>query len=264
MRYIIWFTVFLCYSCEKKSDWSTNTDNHPKLVVQALLTNEYRIQDLRLSLSTNELNQAPTPVEDASVTVSTANNSFQFTHAAGGRYLSTVPFSVSRGIPHQLTIDWNGVDYLALSTDTTVAPMPPIEFAPIQSDSTLLRINETIPLYSAFEQSMYQFDIDWRQLTGDSAAIARIYDYTFSDYHINEILPPPKQVVRFPIGTPVIVRKYGLNDAYAHFLMSVLIATEWNGNVFYSSPSSPPSNISNGGLGFFAVSRVLTDTLIAQ
>lgn len=255
--------VLFLVSCEEPSDFPTTTDHEQKLVVQALITNEFRIQEIQLSLSINDLNQLPDPVTNATLEIMTQNNSFQFTHDRNGLYKSDVPFSTSQGLEHVLMINWNGDEYLATSSDTTyVAPMPPIEFMPVQNDSSLFRIMETIPIYSGFEQSMYQFDLDWRMITGDSSAIARIYEYTFSNIHINQVIPPPKDVIRFPSGTQVIVSKYGLNDDYAEFLMSTLLSTEYNGNVFYSSLSSPPSNVSNGGLGYFSVARTLRDTLI--
>lgn len=262
---ILGFTILLFFSCEEPSDLPTTTNSEQRLVVEALITNEYRIQEVKLSLTTNDLNELPDPVTDANVEISTQNNSFQFTHDNNGFYKSDVPFSISQGLEHQLTINWNGELYLAYSKDTTqVAPIPQIEFIPFQNDSSLFRIKDNIPIYSVFEQSMYQFDIDWRMISGNLADTARVYEYTFSDLHINQVIPPPKDVIRFPSGTQFILRKYGLNDDYAHYLMSTLLSTEFNGNIFYSSLSTPPSNVSNGGLGYFAVARMLKDTLIVQ
>jgi len=264
-NWLIPIILLLCFSCEKKSNWETNNNNTPQLVVEALLTNEFKNQEIRLSLSTNDLNQQPTPITDATVMVSNSiGNSFQFSHEANGQYTSNNSFSISQDIQHQLTINWNGEQYEATNTDAEVKPIDTIEFVQTQNDTAKFRLKDNIPLYSIEEQAMYQFDCDWSSITGDSSAKARIYEYTFSDYHINEVSPPPKKIVTFPIGTQVIVRKYGLNNEYAHFLMSTLISTEWNGNLFYSTNSSPPTNISNGGLGFFAVARVVTDTLVVQ
>ena len=40
--------------------------------------------------------------------------------------------------------------------------------------------------------------------------------------------------------------------------------TEWQGGVYDENSASLPTNISNGGLGFFGVSAVLSDTLLAE
>ena len=50
----------------------------------------------------------------------------------------------------------------------------------------------------------------------------------------------------------------------ANYFRSMLMEIEWQGGIFDETPSSLPTNISNGGLGFFGVSAVLSDTLIAQ
>lgn len=252
----------LVSSCEEPSDWSTLSNETPTLVVEALITNELRTQEVQLSYSINDLNEQPVPEENALVTVETANNSFQFTHVQNGLYQSTIPFIASQDIAHQLTVLVGSEIFEATSIDAAVSPLPTFEHTQCGRDSSLFRMKDDLPLYSELEQSMYQFDYDWRSVSGDSVDIARVYEYTFNDLHINEVIPPPKDVLCFPSGTQLIVRKYGLNDEYADFLMSTLISTEWNGNIFYSSSSSPTSNISNGGLGFFTVARVLKDTLV--
>ncbi len=255
----------LIFGCEEKSNWPTTPDQAPALVVEALLTNEFKHQEIQLSLTQSQINEVPTPVTDAELFVSAAGNLFSFSAdpASPGLYKSTIPFAVSFGHTHQLTIDWNGAIYKSSSTLSSVGVLPEIFFLPAFGDSSKLRIQENIPLYSNFEQAMYQFDIDWSTQTGTPEDRARVYFYTFSDFHINEIQPPPKEPIRFPIGSEVIVRKYGLDDEFAQFLLAVQVSTTWNGNLFYSSSSSVPSNISNGGLGYFATCGVLADTMVA-
>lgn len=261
--YLLGCLLFL--GCEEKSEWATTPDQEPTLVVEALLTNEFKQQEIRLSLSQSQINTPPTPVSDASLFVSANGNLFEFAEAvdAPGIYKSMIPFSVSSGHTHQLTINWEGKIYKSASTLSTVAVLPEITFLPAAGDSTKLRIVEDIPLYSEFEQAMYQFNIDWSAQTGDLADQAQVYLYTFSDFHINEVQPPTKEPVRFPYNSEVIVRKYGLDEEFARFLLAVQVSTTLDGNLFYSSSSSVPSNISNGGLGYFATCAVVTDTLVA-
>ena len=45
---------------------------------------------------------------------------------------------------------------------------------------------------------------------------------------------------------------------------ALLMEAEWQGGVLDEASGSLPTNISSGGLGFFAVCAVLSDTLVAQ
>ncbi|MEN0046930.1 MAG: hypothetical protein AAF806_07735, partial [Bacteroidota bacterium] len=87
---------------------------------------------------------------------------------------------------------------------------------------------------------------------------------TFSSVHLSALSRPEKEIVSFPKGSQVIVKKYGLNDDFAAYLRAKAIETEWNGTFFYSTAENLPSNISNDALGFYSTCAVLVDTLIAE
>ena len=81
---------------------------------------------------------------------------------------------------------------------------------------------------------------------------------------ISEIFRPPKATVVFPRGSVVFRQKYSLHPSFATYLRALLMETEWQGGVFDEASSSLPTNISNGGLGFFAVCAVLSEVVVAE
>ena len=51
---------------------------------------------------------------------------------------------------------------------------------------------------------------------------------------------------------------------FAAYLRALLMETEWQGGAFDEASANLPTNITNGGLGYFAVCGVLADTLVAE
>ena len=60
------------------------------------------------------------------------------------------------------------------------------------------------------------------------------------------------------------VKKYSLSPEHEKFIRSMLIETSWNGGSFDTEEDNVYTNLSKGALGFFAVSIVLSDTVIVE
>ena len=57
-------------------------------------------------------------------------------------------------------------------------------------------------------------------------------------------------------------KKFSASPAYKAFLRGVLSETEWRGGVFDVERANAPTNLSEGAIGFFAVSTVVSDTTV--
>ena len=260
------FLFILCLSaCEEAIEWDLKTGENNRLVVEAILTNELTTQEVKLSKSYDGLNQEVPTIDDADVYVEVNGSVVRFFSDSlqEGCYKSEIPFAVLNNLEYKLHIDWQGVTYEASSFLSEVAPIPALTFTPHATDSNLI-FNVLPFLYNANQQAMHEMDIDWSGLSTDSVSKARIIFYTFSSLEESELSRPNFEDVIFPVGSEVIIKKYGLNADFANYLRSLAIETEWNGGSFYSAPTSLPTNISNNGLGFFSTCAVLRDTLIAE
>lgn len=255
----------LLTSCEEQTDWVFQPLENGALVVEAIITDEFKTQEVLLSRSYDHLNGKPVPVSDAEVRVIGGGKLYIFQSDINqpGRYVSTQTFSAQLGIPYTLEIEWNGTTYLAENEMTAVSPFNRLAFKAADGTDSL-SIDEVPPLYLPHEQAMYQLDIDWSNLVNSNTARAKMFFYTFNTIDINEIFRPPKETILFPKGSMVIEKKYSLNPAFAAYLRALLMETEWQGGVFDEASGSLPTNISNGGLGFFAVCAVLSDTWVAK
>ena len=86
--------------------------------------------------------------------------------------------------------------------------------------------------------------------------------YDLKTIDVNEIYKPGKEDFNFPLNTIVIRTKYSVSPSYKAFLRAVLSETEWRGGVFDVQRADVPTNLSQGAIGFFAVSTVVSDTTV--
>jgi hypothetical protein len=263
--YCLSLCVILFPACEEATDWELQSGENGQLVVEAVLTDERKIQEIRLSRSYDDLNGTAPAIIDAEVSVRVANQSVDFIPDAAepGLYRSEREFMVIRDLNYQLEIHWAGETYTASSRLSSVAPIPAILFVPSEEPG-LVSLAEFAPLYNANQQAMYEVSIDWSQLGGDSLTQAKTFLYTFSNINVSELVRPERETILFPLGSAVRVRKFGLNEDYADYLRALVIETQWRGGAFYGDPTSLPTNISGGGLGFFSTCAVLERTVIAR
>jgi hypothetical protein len=86
--------------------------------------------------------------------------------------------------------------------------------------------------------------------------------YDLKAIDVSEIYKPGKADFNFPLNTIVIRKRYSVSPSYKAFLRAVLSETEWRGGVFDAQRADVPTNLSQGAIGFFAVSTVVSDTTI--
>ncbi len=264
-RFLVFAQMLVLFSCEEATDWPLQSEGNGQLVVEAIITNEVKYQAVWLSLSFDHLNETPPPVTDAVVSISNGQNTLFFTHqdSLPGLYLSNQPAGAQISTNHVLTVDWNGQTYTAESQSVPVFLIPEIGFRPHgQTDS--LQLRDVGSFYSPQEQAMYEVDIDWRHLVESDSSRAKLFYYTLTTLDVNELFRPDRVRVPFPKGSIVIVKKYSLNDDFAAYVRAILMETDWQGGVLDEASSSVPTNISNGGLGFFSTCAVRVDTVVAE
>jgi hypothetical protein len=256
----------LMSGCETSTEWSVPKITSPRLVVQAILTNEMRIQEIELSTTFGDLNGTGQPIQDAMITVSAGGTTYRFEHnpAMPGQYLSQFPFAAVSQLRYDLMLEWKSQVYSASSILSEVAPIPEIRFDQVDTMGHFTISDYVVPVYHQSQQAMYQFDLDWSHLEPVDDNVARLFYYTFSSLHISEFIRPAREDVIFPAGTIAQVTKYGLDDGFADYLRSLVIETDWNGNWFYGNPENQPTNLSGGAIGYFATCAVQKETIIVK
>jgi len=263
-KWIPLLCIVLLASCEQSTDWELEIVENDQLVVEAILTDEFKRQEILLSQTYADLNGESQILEDALMRVKVEDEFFIFQRDEDNPllYKSVEPFRVLKNLIYTLQINWGDNIYISKSTLSNVAPLPNFKFKSLENDQFTLADN-FVPILNFNQQAMYEVNIDWSHLTNDTINTAKFYYYTFSDIHISQIIRPDREEVIFPKGSIAHIKKYGLNDNFASFLRAKVIETDWDGTFFYGDAANLPSNIPNG-LGFFSTCAVLSDTSIVE
>lgn len=267
---VVLFLLFFT-SCEKKIDWAIQQENLNTIVVDAIITNEYQNQHIRLTKPYSNPNGEPIPVSNATVIVyagTTLAIPFFESDEFPGNYYTSVPITASINFEYFLKIQDGTSTYSAEAYMIPVSNANPPTFE-LDSESGLYKINWQTSQYDPYQQAMFEATISWQHLlpegTEDSLAYAKIMFYTLNTIDVSyNIFPQDKEEVLFPAGSIAIVKKYSVTDEYGDFLRALLAETEWQGSLFEDARGNLPGNISNGGLGYFSACSVIADTLVVQ
>ena len=89
-------------------------------------------------------------------------------------------------------------------------------------------------------------------------------NYDIKNIDVQEIYAPEKEVFTFPAGSQIVRKRHSLSEQHVAYLRSLLSETEWRGGLFDIDRSNIPTNLSEGAIGFFGVSTVVSDTIIVN
>ena len=272
--FILFLLIFSLYACERETTWEIQSEQINTVVVDAIITDEFKHQKIRLTKPFTNPNQEALPVSYAHVRVSYSDNidkDVYFTENPDdpGTYMSDVEFTGSINITYHLEIDYASEIYTADTRMIPVNPSAPLSYAPAGNSGNLYKITHIAPQYNAEEQAMYEVIIDWTHLVNttqsDTLTIVKLFYYTFNAIDVSYIIfPQDKEEIFFPRGSIITETKYSLTDEYAAYLRALLAETEWQGSLFEEARGNLPTNISNGGLGYFSACSVISKVMVVQ
>ncbi len=254
-------------SCEKKINFNFKSDKSQFLIVNGLITNENKFQEISLTKSFALPNEQADFVSDADVLVSDGENIFTFSEDTAGNYVSDIKFSAVINKIYSLHIKFEDKDYTAQAHAVPVLSHNSLNY--VQYNDSLFYFPQAVAEFSPDEAAMYEINADWSFLPAygtlpETETKAKMYFYILRTIDVNEIFNPPNEKVYFPKGTRLAVKKYSLSPEHEKFIRSLLLETQWSGGNFDTEEDNVYTNISNGAFGFFGASIVLTDTFFVQ
>ena len=270
-KYSLFILIFIVsLSCEKRVDWPLQTQDNNIIYVDGIITNEYKIQSIKLTKLLNDINELPEAVSNAIVLIMFGDSVFELKekHDSKGVYQSEKPFVGITEIPYNLKIIYDGVNYTAHSF-----MKPAIDFSPLHYKKNITtnkyRITWVAPAVNPNMPAMYEILLDWSDIPPynnhePELAKARLLYYTLPSLDMSEIFAPQLENIVFPSGTTIIEKRYSLTIPHAEFIREVLLETNWNGGLFGSTSANVPTNLSEGAAGFFGVCGVSVDTIIVE
>ncbi|NOZ35995.1 MAG: DUF4249 domain-containing protein [Chlorobi bacterium] len=254
-------------SCEKTIDFNFKSDKSEFLIVDGILTNENKFQEINLSKSFALPNEQPKSVSGADVSVFDGTQTYHFTEDSSEIYLSDVKFGVVINKTYSLRIIYENREYTAKARAVPVLSHNSLNY--IQYNDSLYYFPQATAEFSPDEAAMYEINADWSFLPvyenlPEKETKAKMFFYILRTIDVNEIFNPPHEKVYFPKGTRLAVKKYSLSPEHEKFIRSLLLETQWNGGNFDTEEDNVYTNISAGAFGFFGASIVLSDTVTVK
>lgn len=261
--------IVLITGCEEPVDWNLKSKATNLLVVDGMLTDEYKPHCIRLTRTVEQLNQKPEAVSGAIVRVFDEKQFHVFTESpvGSGYYYSD---SMAAGINRKYTlgIQYNGVRYNAMARMAVVDYFEPLTYVAAE-DSGMYELDWQPDVFNPDKPAMWEIIIDWSHLPAYSTVApddckVRLLFYTLTTIDVSQIFKPEQMPVVFPKGSIITQRKYSLTERHEDFIRSLLAETEWRGGYFDVVPANVNTNLSEGAIGYFSVCAVKSIVLVVQ
>jgi hypothetical protein len=260
IRMIILFLLFTLQGCEKPVEWDQKERVTPRLVVEAMLTNQPDFNYVILSLPVTDPNLAPQPVSGAAIMVTDGTTFVNLTEdpETPGRYLPPLGTIgvVNRG--YRLTISLNGEIFQADAYMIPVTPLPPFIYSAVEPEPGYFRIDPSEGNPPAYTR----YSVDWEE-PGDPPVTMNslFYSYSISTIDVNQFFKPAQERLIFPSDARIARARFSMSPGYETYIRSMLSETEWSGGWFDLLPGNLPTNLTNGAVGYFAACSVIIDTV---
>ena len=263
-KYIfIWVLgIALLAGCEEQFDWQLSIDEDDLLVVDAVITNENKNHLIRLTKTYKEQNQSPSPASGAFVAIFTETDTIFTveTPPGSGLYYTDSMHAVVDKL-YVLGILHNGKQYHAYDFQEPGEPLDNTSlYRPVSEGVYTINFHD-----SGDNPNYIEYDLNWQGVGNCSEPIdcqAKQIYFDLKNIDVNDQFKPDQERVDFPAGTVIIRRKYSVSRRYKEYLRGMLSETALRGGLFDAFPANAASNLSEGAVGFFAVSTVVTDTTI--
>lgn len=255
--------------CEAETDWPLQKGNDNIIVVDGILTDEKKIQIIRLSNPVSNLNDIPVPVKDAIINVTLQDSVYNFHELNGdpGTYVSDTEFAGKKNRVHSLLITKGTQVYSAKSNMEPGEVILPVTLRyAVDKVTRLYHITNVFNnQFNPNKPAMFELLLDWSQVPGyqntdPEACKARLLYYVLPTLDVSQVFAPGIEAVNFPKATVIVERRYSLTDEYAGFIRELLSETTWQGGLFNSAAANIPTNLSQGAVGYFGACAVTSNT----
>jgi hypothetical protein len=288
---IIISLFFSLVSCEDKyyEDISKITNNEgamAEIVINGGVTSEKKYQEITLTKPISLNGQSIDSISGAVVKLKIGDIYYNFVEEINHPNINTlnkrkgtyVSIDSIQGVPgaiHTLIVDYAGNTYTA---SDMMIEVNPFDFNTIdlpsmagggQYDTLGVLVAPLLSLklfnFGTTESCIYNwFAID--TIYGYDRSESSFYHFKIVDQQglLSEMYQELDYRWGLRMSYKITVTKFSLSQQYEDYLIAVLKETFWNNNLFSTMPANVPTNVTNGGLGYFYVSDAYVKTISAR
>ncbi|MDO1444874.1 DUF4249 domain-containing protein [Rhodocytophaga aerolata] len=259
--YIFAGLLFLLSACQEVIEVPLDNTN-PKLVVEGAITNQPGPYYVKLSQTGDFYSTAPAPkVTDAVVTISDdAGNSEVLTHLSDqpGTY-ATSSLQGETGRTYTLTIVHEGQNYQAQSKLLPVTNIDKLEVRFVPESPTK---DEGYYIYFFAKEPQGETNYYRFMVYENDSLYNSINDLLVSnDDFIKGDIENLELGYAFQLNDEVKLEMHSISKEVYDYYIGLINIYNNDGGLFSPPPVNPPSNISNGALGVFRASSVVSQTV---
>jgi Domain of unknown function (DUF4249) len=262
-KYYIYTSIIVAVifsSCTKEIVLELDTAD-PKLVVESIISDNLEPYTVKLSQTTPYFESNENYVTNALVMISDdLGNMDTLQYVANGIYSTITDRQGTIGTTYTLTVIWQGTTYTATETIPLKVNLDTIfyqyqEESTFQDEGYITALNaQDIPGYP----NRYRFSFYKNDTLQTDPFKYFVVDDQFSDGNYISAYTP----FVYQTGDTCRIEIMCITKPYYQFLISLSTQVQATGGPFDPIPSNPPSNVSNGALGFFAAATRSTKSII--
>jgi len=244
-----------------------------KIVIEALLTDQVQNQYVKISRTIDFNQGGKTPsIDNAIVKVTVDDGSvISYFHNPGqdvdssGYYLSEIAFGGLIGSTYTLEVDFEGVLYSASAEMLPVMAIDSLSYRlELDPDKGSLMDYYDVLMYSMEPQEredfyLFEFFQNGVLLNENNEDVFVADDQALAE-EINGLEFPFDYV----LGDTAKIKIYSLSRESYVFYADLVNVLQNDGGMFSPPAANPRTNLSNGALGLFQVSAVVSDQLIIE
>lgn len=263
-------TLYLS-SCEEVVNLDIN-QSIPQVVIEGLLTNKDTVQYVKVSRSIQFYESGANPVTNAIVKVNSEGNEYTYSHNPNqvaeldGYYFSDTPYAGQIDKAYTLTVDVNGIEYIATDTMKYVTQIDSMKVSPAinpsEEDKKEGRVYQVL-LYASEPQETEDFYL-FHFYRNDSLITSTSEIYAFSDVILGDKLDGLPSPVLFKQGELAGVTIYSLTKEQYIYYTDLSNILNSDGGMFSPPPANPRNNFNNTALGLWQVSAIREASILIE
>lgn len=266
---ILLISIFYACSSEEFSidDIVSSKNNHQfDVVVDCYITTELKKHYIKLIKPSDDFTgNKSDPVSGAIVYIINEDNEYYFEESKiPGIYESTIEFAPQVGQEYEMHVKVGNMEYFACEMPVAVRDIDSSQIQLAKRDMGVISSSRT---YFLVDKHQFGYPENNKWLWLDDIPLEyfsnpfseNLYHcYTHSRAELQGLYPNNIYLYSFR-GSPedsITIMKYSLSDNYYEYLIALFSETEWEAGIFSSIPGNLPSNLSEGGAGYFYIMDV--------
>jgi hypothetical protein len=263
--FLLLISALYLIACEEVIEFDLNNQENSRLVVEGNLTDQTKAHVVKLTRTSSYYENQQAPLETgATVTLSDGTSIHTLTETSQGIYETLPTYKGEIGKSYTLTITTSNFD--TYSATSTLNPVANIDTIMVDMDGGIKGPEDHFLAFKHFgpepptlgNNYMWLIEMNGENLTSTATEITFVTDEFVNGNYIGGFIIHEIEEKEIPLvdSLKIEVELHSISREYHDFLMAVVMETEFSGSIFSGPPANIPSNISNGGLGFFRASAV--------